>query len=126
MKTSDQLTIEYAANRIHFREVKDEIYNIMYPCDKNGVSFAGSENWVGDKMQQFFKEWCEQTDDYYGREPWPDGGWPEVLEEAEIDDPDMLALANLWVLKKSIIREGGQIRRNIAARGRKLLRDKAE
>ena len=128
MKTSDDLTMEYAANRIRFREIKEEISNLAYPCDENGIYTkpAGNDKCVMERMQEFFKEWCDGGDDGYGHEPWPEGGWVEALEDAEIDDPDMLALAKLWQHKKSIIREAGMIRRAIAARGRKLLHRQTE
>lgn len=123
MKTPEELVIQYAENRIAFRNVKNEIRKLTYPKDENGEHIFGipEKDTIQGKMTSVRNDWFD-CGDGYNYNCWPDGGWTEVLTDIDIEDPEMLRLAALWDERKTIVRKAGNIKRAIAARGRALLR----
>ncbi|MBU8921814.1 MAG: hypothetical protein KOO63_08340 [Bacteroidales bacterium] len=123
MKTTEELVISYAENRIAFRNVKDEIHKLMSPRNENGEYIFGipEKDTIQAKMTSVRNDWFDGGD-MYSYNAWPEGGWTEVLTDLDIEDPDMLRLAALWDERKAIVISAGNIKRAIAARGRALLR----
>ena len=123
MKTTEELVIQYAENRITFRNVRREIDQITNPRDENGECIFGipEKDTIQAKMTSVRNDWFD-CGDGYSYNAWPNGGWTEVLTDLDIKDPEMLRLAVLWGERKAIVNEAGNIKRAIAARGRALLR----
>ncbi len=126
MKTTDELVIAYANNRAALRNVKTEIHQIISPRDESGEYIFGipEKDTAHGKMTSVRNDWFDPGDGYSFNK-WPEGGWTEVLTDTDIEDEEMLRLAALWDERKAIVREAGNIKRAIAARGRKLLREAA-
>jgi len=126
MKTTDELVINYAKNRIELREVKNEIHQLTCPTDENGIYIFNipEKDTTQGKMTSVRNDWFD-CGDGYSYTCWPDGGWTEVLTDLGIEDREMLRLGALWDERKAIVATAGNIKRAIAARGRKLIRGAA-
>jgi len=122
--TTDELVIAYAENRITMRGVKNEIHCLMYPTNDDGEYIFGipEEDTLQGKMTSVRNDFYDPGDEYCYPQ-WPDGGWTEVLNDYDIEDHEMLLLGALWDRRKSLVAEIGNIRRAIAARGRKLIKE---
>lgn len=111
MKTSDELVMEYAANRIELREWNEQIAGIPY--------------WCAETLHKEFDLWKDEPGDgpYGEKEQWL--GWVNLLENTDWDpeeSSDLFHLAKCRDERRKLAQPLGNIKRAIAARGRALLR----
>ena len=110
MKTSDELAIEYARNRAEFRELNKKIDGLPYE--------------TRDELLKIAEEWKSCNEDMGSHEQW--AGWVNLLNSYDYEeegDSDICRLANWWDERSALAAPLGDIRRAIAARGRKLIRE---
>jgi len=123
MKTTNELVIAYAKNRTELRKTQSEITGFGF-CLK-------TQNWdhSASKVLELAREEYYQTPDdeppYYEEGVW--AGWVNILLATTPSTCEhFLAAYNLAELRdrrREINRKAGNIKRAIAARGRKLMRE---
>ena len=116
MKTNEELVIAYAQNRTELREMQKIISTYCWTEIEGDKCLM---ELITDCRKDYFDA---EIDEYGCTGYWP--GWNEILCEFPADHP-VRQLASMFDQKKAIQNNAGNIKRAIAARGRKLLRNKS-
>jgi len=110
-----QVIADYAKNRISLSNNKNQIDKLF--TDESG-------EYVAIDLNEYRKEFLDEHSNYGQYPKWE--GWVECLLATDEYTELEMNLAILLDKKKEILREAGQIKRNICSIGRALLTNQGE